>query len=99
MADVEDSSSSATPDPNLARNVREKVAQGEHMELVDAAMAVAVDDEEAVKTVVKVALCCIQHERDMRPTGQACKMWWICSKAGSPLISGQRPVVHHLLLL
>ncbi|CAD6269289.1 unnamed protein product [Miscanthus lutarioriparius] len=46
------------------------MAQGEHMELVDAAMAVAVDDEEAVKTVVKVALCCIQHERDMRPSMQ-----------------------------
>jgi serine/threonine protein kinase len=65
-----DPSSSATPDPNLARNLREKMEQGEHMELVDAAMAVAVDDEEAVKTVVKVALCCIQHERDMRPSMQ-----------------------------
>ncbi|XP_066354703.1 probable receptor-like protein kinase At5g20050 [Miscanthus floridulus] len=65
-----DPSSSAAPDPNIARNLRERMAQGEHMELVDVAMAVAVDDEEAVKTVVKVALCCIQHERDMRPSMQ-----------------------------
>ena len=62
-----DPSSSTMPDPNLGRNLREKMAQGEHMEFVDAAMVLAVDDVEAVKTVVKVALCCIQHERDMRP--------------------------------
>ncbi|CAD6266946.1 unnamed protein product [Miscanthus lutarioriparius] len=44
------------------------MAQGKHMELVDAAMADV--DEEAVKTAVNVALCCIQHERDMRPSMQ-----------------------------
>ncbi|CAD6269292.1 unnamed protein product [Miscanthus lutarioriparius] len=33
-----DPSSSAAPDPNIARNLRERMAQGEHMELVDAAM-------------------------------------------------------------
>ena len=65
-----DPSAAAAPDPNLARNLREKVAQGEHMELVDAAMVLAVDDAEAVKTLVKVALCCIQHERDTRPSMQ-----------------------------
>ena len=40
------------------------------MELVDAAMVLAVDDVEEVKTVVKVALCCVHHERDMRPSMQ-----------------------------
>ncbi|KAG0521710.1 hypothetical protein BDA96_08G184400 [Sorghum bicolor] len=63
-----DPSSSATLDPNLAQNLREKMAQDKHMELVDIAMADV--DEEAVKTVVKVALLCIQHERDMRPSMQ-----------------------------
>jgi hypothetical protein len=63
-----DPSSSAMPDANIAQNLRAKMAQGEHMELVDAAIAVAADDEEAGK--VKVAVCCIQHERDMRPTMQ-----------------------------
>ncbi|CAD6266947.1 unnamed protein product [Miscanthus lutarioriparius] len=65
-----DPSSSAMPDANIAQNLRAKMAQGEHMEFVDAAIAVAADDEEAGKTVVKVAVCCIQHERDMRPTMQ-----------------------------
>ncbi|CAL4955691.1 unnamed protein product [Urochloa decumbens] len=64
-----DASSSATPD--LARDflpsiVLEKMARGELMEAVDAAMADV--DEEAVELVVKVALCCIQRRRDMRPS-------------------------------
>ncbi|CAL4948854.1 unnamed protein product [Urochloa decumbens] len=64
-----DASSSATPD--LARDflpsiVLQKMARGELMEAVDAAMADV--DEEAVELVVKVALCCIQRRRDMRPS-------------------------------
>jgi hypothetical protein len=47
--------------------MREKVARGEVLEVVDAAM-VPMDDEEAVKAVLKVALCCIQNQREMRPT-------------------------------
>jgi serine/threonine protein kinase len=58
-----DPSSSVMLDSNLAQNLREKMAQGKHMELVDAAMADV--DKEAVKSAVNVALCCIQHERDM----------------------------------
>lgn len=50
--------------------VREKVARGEVLEAVDAAMAAVDDDEEAVKAVLKVALCCIQSQREMRPTMQ-----------------------------
>ncbi|CAD6266948.1 unnamed protein product [Miscanthus lutarioriparius] len=50
--------------------VREKVARGEVFEAVDAAMAPVDDDEEAVKAVLKVALCCIQNQREMRPTIQ-----------------------------
>lgn len=65
-------SSSRTPD--LARDyfpsiVREKMARGQLMEAVDAAMPRPLD-EEAVEKVVKVALCCIQHRRDMRPDMQ-----------------------------
>jgi serine/threonine protein kinase len=65
-------SSTATPD--LARNffpciVREKMARGQLMDAVDAAiMDAAAVDETEVDTVVKVALCCIQRARDMRPT-------------------------------
>ncbi|CAN6356470.1 unnamed protein product [Urochloa humidicola] len=46
--------------------VREKMARGEIMEAVDAAMVDV--DEEAVELVVKVALCCIQRRRDLRPS-------------------------------
>ncbi|CAN6163280.1 unnamed protein product [Urochloa humidicola] len=57
--------------PDLARDffpwvVRKKMARGEVMEAVDAAMA-DVDPEE-VEAVVKVALCCIQRRWDMRPS-------------------------------
>jgi hypothetical protein len=63
-----DPSSLAMLDPNLSRNLREKMAQGKHMELVDAATADVY--EEAVRTAVNMALCCIQHERNMRPSMQ-----------------------------
>ncbi|RLM93701.1 hypothetical protein C2845_PM08G18220 [Panicum miliaceum] len=61
--------SSATPD--FARDffpyiVREKMARGELMEAVDAAMALV--DQEEVEAVVKVALSCIQSRWDMRPS-------------------------------
>ncbi|TVU01012.1 hypothetical protein EJB05_53531, partial [Eragrostis curvula] len=61
--------SSATPD--FTRDyypciVREKMVRGELMEVVDAAMPLV--DEAEVEVVVKVALCCIQRHRDMRPT-------------------------------
>ncbi|XP_066383309.1 probable receptor-like protein kinase At5g20050 [Miscanthus floridulus] len=49
--------------------VREKVARGEVLGAVDAAIE-PVDDEEAVKAVLKVALCCIQNQREMRPSMQ-----------------------------
>ncbi|CAN6329381.1 unnamed protein product [Urochloa humidicola] len=57
--------------PDLARDffpcvVREKMARGELMEAVDASMADV--DEEAVELVIKVALCCIQRRRDLRPS-------------------------------
>ncbi|CAO2177479.1 unnamed protein product [Urochloa humidicola] len=48
--------------------VREKMATGNLMEAVDAAMDMATVDEEEVETALKVALCCIQRRRDMRPT-------------------------------
>jgi hypothetical protein len=48
--------------------MREKVARGEVLEVVDAAMVPMDDEEEAVKAVLKVALCCIQNQREMRPT-------------------------------
>ncbi|RCV26431.1 hypothetical protein SETIT_5G244800v2 [Setaria italica] len=57
--------SSETPDL-FARVVREKAARGELMEVVDAAMADV--DEGEVEAVVKVALCCVQHRRDVRPS-------------------------------
>ncbi|CAO2191245.1 unnamed protein product [Urochloa humidicola] len=50
----------------LARVVREKVARGELMEVVDATMSSV--DEGEVEAVVKVALCCVQHQRELRPT-------------------------------
>ncbi|CAO1948174.1 unnamed protein product [Urochloa humidicola] len=50
----------------LARVVREKVARGELMEVVDAVMSSV--DEGEVEAVVKVALCCVQHQRELRPT-------------------------------
>ncbi|KAK3161420.1 hypothetical protein QOZ80_1BG0076890 [Eleusine coracana subsp. coracana] len=46
--------------------VWEKTARGEVMEVVDAAMAHV--DEVEVEAVVKVALCCVQPRREMRPT-------------------------------
>ncbi|CAO2165743.1 unnamed protein product [Urochloa humidicola] len=52
--------SSENPDL-FARVVWEKTARGETMEVVDAAMA-SVDE-----AMVKVALCCVQHRRDLRP--------------------------------
>ncbi|CAL4948443.1 unnamed protein product [Urochloa decumbens] len=50
----------------LARLVREKMARGALMEVVDAAM-VRVDEGE-VNAVVNVALCCVQHRRELRPS-------------------------------
>ncbi|GJM93725.1 hypothetical protein PR202_ga10308 [Eleusine coracana subsp. coracana] len=46
--------------------VWEKTARGEVMEVADAAMAHV--DEGEVEAVVKVALCCVQPRREMRPT-------------------------------
>nr|XP_034594680.1 probable receptor-like protein kinase At5g20050 [Setaria viridis] len=57
--------SSETPDL-LARVVREKMARGKLMEVVDAAMANV--DEGEVEAVVRVALCCVQHQRELRPS-------------------------------
>ncbi|OEL30822.1 putative receptor-like protein kinase, partial [Dichanthelium oligosanthes] len=57
--------SSEAPD-FLARIVREKMARGELMDVVDAAMS-QVDKGEA-EAVVKVALCCVQHQRELRPS-------------------------------
>uniref|UniRef100_J3MWT7 Protein kinase domain-containing protein n=1 Tax=Oryza brachyantha TaxID=4533 RepID=J3MWT7_ORYBR len=68
-----DDSSPATPDlsrdffPNI---VREKMERGRVMEAVDAAMAAAREDEKAVEAVVAVALRCIQHRRETRPSMQ-----------------------------
>ncbi|CAO1948491.1 unnamed protein product [Urochloa humidicola] len=62
-----DSSSTTAEAPDLlARVVRGRVARGELMDVVDAAMA-GVDEREVV-AVVKVALCCVQHQRELRPT-------------------------------
>ncbi|CAO2190168.1 unnamed protein product [Urochloa humidicola] len=44
------------------------MATGNLMEAVDAALDAATVDDEEVETVLKVALCCIQRRRDMRPT-------------------------------
>ncbi|CAL4975021.1 unnamed protein product [Urochloa decumbens] len=64
---VEDGgASSETTTDFLARIVREKMARGALMEVVDAAM-VRVDEEE-VEAVVNVALCCVQHRRELRPS-------------------------------
>jgi len=57
--------SSETPD-FFARVVREKMARGELMELVDATMAPV--DEGEVEALVRVALCCVQHQRELRPS-------------------------------
>ncbi|CAL4891022.1 unnamed protein product [Urochloa decumbens] len=62
----------ASTTPDLAREffpcvVREKMARGELMEAVDAAIMADVD-EEAAELVVRVALCCIQRRRDLRPS-------------------------------
>ncbi|WVZ69453.1 hypothetical protein U9M48_018235 [Paspalum notatum var. saurae] len=57
--------SSETPDL-FARVVREKMARGQIMEVVDAAMAPV--DEEELLALVKVALCCVQHQRELRPS-------------------------------
>jgi serine/threonine protein kinase len=57
--------SSETPD-FLARVVREKMARGELKDVVDAAMAPV--DEREVEAVLKVALCCVQHQRELRPS-------------------------------
>ncbi|CAO2183409.1 unnamed protein product [Urochloa humidicola] len=70
-APADDGTGSSAAAPDLARDffpyvVREKMAQGKLMEAVDAAMADV--DEEAVELVVKVALCCIQRRRDLRPS-------------------------------
>ncbi|KAJ1284542.1 hypothetical protein BS78_03G212100 [Paspalum vaginatum] len=59
------SGSSKAPD-FFARVVRERMARGELMEVVDAAMAHV--HEREMETVVKVALCCVQHRRDSRPS-------------------------------
>ncbi|EES01170.1 hypothetical protein BDA96_03G258300 [Sorghum bicolor] len=56
---------SETPD-FFARVVREKMARGELMELVDATMAPV--DEGEVEALVRVALCCVQHQRELRPS-------------------------------
>ncbi|CAO1948178.1 unnamed protein product [Urochloa humidicola] len=57
--------SSETPGV-FARVVREKMKRGALMEVVDAAMARV--REEEVEAVVKVALCCVQHRRELRPS-------------------------------
>ncbi|TVU34490.1 hypothetical protein EJB05_16325, partial [Eragrostis curvula] len=64
-------SSTSSETPDFTRDyypciVREKMVRGELMEVVDAAMPLV--DEAEVEAVVKVALCCIQRHRDMRPT-------------------------------
>ncbi|CAO1948493.1 unnamed protein product [Urochloa humidicola] len=64
---VEDGGGDSSEAPDmLARVVREKMARGALMEVVDAAMARV--DEGEVEAVVKVALCCVQHRRELRPT-------------------------------
>ncbi|CAD6237667.1 unnamed protein product [Miscanthus lutarioriparius] len=51
----------------FARVVRDKMVRGELVELVDTAMAHV--DVREVEVAVKVALCCIQHSRDViRPS-------------------------------
>jgi serine/threonine protein kinase len=65
------STDDSTATPDFTRDffpyiVREKMARGELMEAVDAAMALA--DRDEVETVVKVALSCIQSRWDMRPS-------------------------------
>ncbi|XP_066359421.1 probable receptor-like protein kinase At5g20050 [Miscanthus floridulus] len=70
---ADDASSSATPD--LKRDyfpyiVRDMMTRGELLKAVDAAMAHDGVDEEEVKTVVEVALCCIQEQPDKRPRMQ-----------------------------
>ncbi|KAJ1284543.1 hypothetical protein BS78_03G212200 [Paspalum vaginatum] len=57
--------SSETPD-FFGRVVRAKMTRGEIMEVVDAAMAPV--DEEQVQALVMVALCCVQHQRELRPS-------------------------------
>ncbi|CAO2165460.1 unnamed protein product [Urochloa humidicola] len=66
-----DGTGSSAAAPDLGRDffpyvVREKMARGELMEAVDTAMADV--DKEAVELVVRVALCCIQRRRDLRPS-------------------------------
>jgi serine/threonine protein kinase len=51
----------------IARVVREKMVRGELVELVDTAMA-ACGRAGEVEVVVKVALCCVQYSRDVRPS-------------------------------
>ena len=70
---ADDASSSAKPD--LKRDyfpyiVRDMMTRGELLKAVDTAMAHDGVDEEEVKTVVEVALCCIQEQPDKRPRMQ-----------------------------
>ncbi|KAF8675881.1 hypothetical protein HU200_047375 [Digitaria exilis] len=58
--------SSETTPGLFARDVREKMARGALMEVVDVAMARV--DEREVEALVKVAFCCVQHRRDIRPS-------------------------------
>ena len=46
------------------------MTRGELLKAVDTAMAHDGVDEEEVKTVVEVALCCIQEQPDKRPRMQ-----------------------------
>jgi hypothetical protein len=64
---VEPGSAAASETADLfARVVREKMVRGELVELVDKAMAHV--DVREVEVVVKVALCCVQYSRDVRPS-------------------------------
>uniref|UniRef100_A0A0D9V3J2 Protein kinase domain-containing protein n=1 Tax=Leersia perrieri TaxID=77586 RepID=A0A0D9V3J2_9ORYZ len=69
----DDDGCAATPnltDDFLPRVMEKRIGEGGLMEVVDATLvrgAAGVDDED-VKLVVKVALCCTQRRRDMRPS-------------------------------
>ncbi|TVU01013.1 hypothetical protein EJB05_53532, partial [Eragrostis curvula] len=67
----ESSSNDSSASPDFTQDyypciVREKMVRGELMEVVDAVMPLV--DETEAEAVVKVALCCIQRQREMRPS-------------------------------
>ncbi|CAO2165741.1 unnamed protein product [Urochloa humidicola] len=63
---VEDGGDSSEMPDLFVRVVQEKMARGALMGVVDAAMAHV--QQEEVEAVVKVALCCVQHRRELRPS-------------------------------